>query len=90
MLSTILSVLFVWFALLGVNASFAKDSVEARKDIKQMCIEYTSEQFATSTGAGNMTAVQLFLDAGMDINSGGGAATICRQSSSYTRSLKIE
>jgi ankyrin repeat protein len=74
MLSTILSVLFVLFALLGANASLAKDSVEARKDIKQMGIEYTSQHFATSAGAGDMAAVQLFLDAGMDVNSGGGAA----------------
>ena len=73
-LSTILTVLFAIFALWGANTSFAKDSVEARKDIKQMGIEYTSQQFATSAGAGDMTAVQLFLDAGMDVNSGGGAA----------------
>ena len=71
MLSTIL---LVFFAVFVANASLAKDSVEARKDIKQMGLEYTSQQFATSAGAGDMTAVQLFLDAGMDVNSGGGAA----------------
>ena len=71
MLST---TLFVLSALFGANTSLAKDSLEARKDIKQMGLEYTSQQFATSAGAGDMTAVQLFLDAGMDVNSGGGAA----------------
>ena len=74
MLSKISTVLFVLFALLGANASFAADAVEARKDIKQMGVEYTSQQFATFAGAGDMTTVKLFLDAGMDVNSGGGAA----------------
>jgi hypothetical protein len=68
------TILFVLCALMGANASLAKDSVEARKDIKQMGIEYTSQQFATSAGEGDMIAIQLFLDAGMDVNSGGGAA----------------
>ena len=52
----------------------AADPVSARKDLKQMGIEYTEQQFATSAGAGDMTAVGLFLDAGMDVNAGGGAA----------------
>jgi len=65
---------FAFFALLGPNVSVAADPVAARKDIKQMGIEYTEQQFATSAGAGDMTAVNLFLDAGMDVNSGGGAA----------------
>lgn len=64
----------VFLALLGANVSSAADPVQARKDIKQMGIEYTAQQFATSAGAGDMTAVKLFLDAGMDINAGGGAA----------------
>jgi uncharacterized protein len=68
------TILFVLCALMGANASLAKDSAEARKDIKQMGIEYTSQQFATSAGEGDMIAIQLFLDAGMDVNSGGGAA----------------
>jgi ankyrin repeat protein len=58
----------------GVNGASATDPVSARKDIKQMGIEYTEQQFATSAGAGDMTAVKLFLDAGMDVNAGGGAA----------------
>ena len=39
-----------------------------------MGLEYTEQQFATSAGAGDMAAVNLFLDAGMDVNAGGGAA----------------
>ena len=66
--------LWVFFALFSVNASFAEDSAEARKQLKQMGVEYTEQQFATSAGAGDMTAVKLFLDAGMNVNAGGGAA----------------
>ena len=63
-----------FLVLLGSNVAFAENSVEARKELKQMGVEYTEQQFATSAGAGDMTAVKLFLDAGMDVNSGGGAA----------------
>jgi len=70
--SVLVAILFI--ALFGAHSSFAADPVEARKEIKQMGIEYTEQQFATSAGAGDMTAVKLFLDAGMDVNSGGGAA----------------
>lgn len=65
---------FSFLALFLANVSFAADPVQARKDIKAIGVEYTEQQFATSAGAGDMTAVQLFLDAGMDVNSGGGAA----------------
>jgi len=64
----------VFFALLKVNVTFAEDPVGARKELKQMGVEYTEQQFATSAGAGDMTAVKLFLDAGMNVNAGGGAA----------------
>jgi len=70
--AVLVAILFT--ALFGAHGSFAADPVEARKEIKQMGIEYTEQQFATSAGAGDMTAVKLFLDAGMDVNSGGGAA----------------
>ena len=52
----------------------AADAVQARKDIKQMGLEYNDQQFAKSAGEGDMTAVKLFLDAGQDVNAGGGAA----------------
>lgn len=39
-----------------------------------MGMEYTGQDFAKAAGSGDMTAVQLFLDAGMDVNEGGGAA----------------
>jgi len=72
-LSTVIAA-FAFCALFWATVSSAADPVEARKEIKQMGIEYTEQQFATSAGAGDMTAVNLFLDAGMDVNSGGGAA----------------
>ncbi|MBU1426529.1 MAG: ankyrin repeat domain-containing protein [Gammaproteobacteria bacterium] len=54
--------------------AFAADAVQARKDIKAMGLEYNGQAFATAAGNGDMTAVQLFLDAGMDVNEGGSAA----------------
>jgi ankyrin repeat protein len=56
------------------SAAGAADAVQARKDLKAMGVEYTGEDFAKAAGNGDMTAVQLFLDAGMDVNAGGGAA----------------
>jgi FOG: Ankyrin repeat len=52
----------------------AADAVQARKDLKAMGVLYSEQQFAKSAGEGDMAAVKLFLDAGMDVNSGGGAA----------------
>ena len=52
----------------------AADSAQARKDIKSMGLEYSGQDFAKAAGNGDMTAVQLFLDAGMDVNEGSGAA----------------
>lgn len=67
--------LFVVLAALFLgNIAYAADAVQARKDIKQMGIEYSEQQFAKSAGSGDMPAVKLFMDAGMDVNSGGGAA----------------
>ena len=50
------------------------DAVQARKDITAMGLKYDGQSFAKSAGNGDMPVVQLFLDAGMDINEGGGAA----------------
>ena len=58
---------------LGVNA-YAADAAAARAELKQTGVEYTEQQFATSAGAGDMVAVKLFLDGGMDVNAGGSAA----------------
>jgi hypothetical protein len=69
------------FALLVALAAFsqariaaAADPVQARKDLKAMGVDYNGQEFAKAAGKGDMTAVQLFLDAGMDVNTGGGAA----------------
>jgi hypothetical protein len=59
--------------LFQANVALA-DPVTARKDLKQIGLEYTEQQFAKSAGAGDMVAVDLFLEAGMDVNAGGGAA----------------
>ncbi len=56
------------------GSAAAADAVQARKDIKAMGLEYTGQDFAKAAGNGDMAAVQLFLDAGMDVNEGGSAA----------------
>ena len=58
----------------AVTVASAADPVQARKDLKAMGVEYNAQEFAKAAGNDDMTAVQLFLDAGMDVNSGGGAA----------------
>jgi hypothetical protein len=52
----------------------AADAVSARKDLKAMGLEYNEQAFAKAAGNGDMAAVRLFLDAGMDVNAGGSAA----------------
>jgi hypothetical protein len=59
---------------LTMSPTFAADPVKARTDLKQMGVEYNEQEFAKAAGNGDMTAVQLFLDGGMDVNAGGGAA----------------
>lgn len=67
-------VLIATIDLFQTHAAWSADAVLARKDLQQMGIEYTEQQFATSAGAGDKVAVQLFLDAGIDVNAGGSAA----------------
>lgn len=70
----VVTLVFSSAAMLIPNKAQATDAVQARKDLKQMGLDYSEQQFAKSAGEGDKTAVQLFLDAGMDVNSGGGAA----------------
>ena len=48
--------------------------VQARKDIQAMGLDYNGPAFAKVAGNGDMAAVKLYLDAGMDVNEGGSAA----------------
>ena len=73
-LSESVLVLSVLLVLVCGTVTSAGNPGEARKALAQMNIEYSEQQFAKAAGAGDMTAVQLFVDAGMDVNSGGGAA----------------
>ena len=52
----------------------APDPAQARKELKAMGVDYNGQEFAKAAGNGDMTAVTLFLAAGMDVNEGGGAA----------------
>lgn len=65
---------FVTCIVFLCGGALAADASQARKDIKAMGLEYTGQDFAKAAGNGDMTAVQLFLDAGMDVNDGGSAA----------------
>lgn len=67
------SVFIVCISLL-CGVTVAADPVQARKEITAMGLQYTGPNFAKAAGNGDLTAVQLFLDAGMDVNEGGGAA----------------
>jgi ankyrin repeat protein len=71
----------IWFASVFIvcisllcGVTVAADPVQARKEIIAMGLQYTGPNFAKAAGNGDLTAVQLFLDAGMDVNEGGGAA----------------
>jgi ankyrin repeat protein len=59
--------------MIQASPAFAADPVKARTELHQMGVEYSEQQFAKSAGAGNRTAVELFLEAGMDVNAGGAA-----------------
>ena len=59
---------------LTAGTAIAADPAQARKDLKAMGVEYTEQDFAKVAGNGDMTAAQLFVDSGMDVNAGGGAA----------------
>jgi uncharacterized protein len=65
---------FTFVISLQSGIAVAADAVQARKDIKAMGMEYNGQEFAKVAGNGDMTAVKLFLDAGMDVNEGGSAA----------------
>lgn len=65
---------FTCVILFQTGIAAAADAAQARKDIKAMGMEYTGQDFAKAAGNGDMTAVKLYLDAGMDVNEGGSAA----------------
>ena len=65
---------FTCVASFQTGVAVAADAVQARKDIKAMGMEYNGQEFSKAAGNGDMTAVKLFLDAGMDVNEGGSAA----------------
>lgn len=54
--------------------SASPDPVQARQELKAIGLEYNGQAFAKAAGNGDLTSVKLFLDAGMDVNEGGGAA----------------
>lgn len=62
----IISVLALFF-LLTVPA-YSKTPPEAKKELSKMDIEYTRDNFLKAAGKGDSTVLNLFLDAGMDLN----------------------
>jgi ankyrin repeat protein len=71
------------------GAALAADPAAARAELKQIGVEYTEQQFAKSAGAGDMVAVKLFLDGGMDVNAGGGAAIGVAAGRGQTEMVKL-
>ncbi|MDD2767891.1 MAG: ankyrin repeat domain-containing protein [Methylococcus sp.] len=71
------------------TSSYAADPTQARTQLQQMGVEYSEQQFAKSAGAGDKTAVGLFLDAGMDVNAGGGAALGLAAGRGQTEMVKL-
>lgn len=69
--------------------SFAVDPAQARTELHHLGVEYSEQQFAKSAGAGDKTAVGLFLDAGMDVNAGGGAALGLAAGRGQTEMVKL-
>jgi uncharacterized protein len=56
-------------AVTKLEALFRKDSpASARAALGQMSLPFTPEAFVTSAGTGDVTAVNLFIKAGMDLN----------------------
>ena len=74
LVTRVLIAAFTLFTATWTNMAVAADPVQARKDIKAMGLVYTGDDFAKAAGNGDVIAVQLYIDAGMDVNSGGGAA----------------
>ena len=72
-IGSVLAISLISFLCLGGSAS-AVDTVQVRKDLQAMGQDFNGQGFAKAAGNGDVTAVQLFLDAGMDVNEGGGAA----------------
>ena len=64
------SVIVLLTCLLALSASslYALEAGEARKKLAEMGVEYTIDAFADSIRKGDATVVNLFLDAGMDVN----------------------
>lgn len=64
-------ILLLIFPLLISLSACGKSPEKARKELAQMNIEYTKENFFKHAEQGDTTVVKLFLDAGMDPNSAG-------------------
>src|SRR6185369_14420874 len=62
-------IVLVTFMLLLPSYLFALEAVEARKKLMEMGVEYTIGAFSDSIRKGDLAVVNLFLDAGMDVNS---------------------
>ena len=48
--------------------AYSKSQIEARKELGPLNIQYSPEAFVESAANGDMLAVTLFLEAGMDVN----------------------
>lgn len=65
--NTIKSLYLILFSLFVISSN-AKTPQEARKELAQMKITYSEDEFFACAGEGKIDAVKLFLDAGMNPN----------------------
>lgn len=86
---TIMTALLLSGFCMAILPTHAGDQTQARKDLHQMGLEFTGQQFAKSAGAGDRVAVELFLDARMDVNTGDGAAIGLAAGRGQTEMVKL-
>ena len=84
------------FILLFLSSVFlmgcTKSPETARKDLSKLNVQYTPEQFLNSARDGNSKVVELFLQAGMDVNtknSDGQTALMLSAYSGHTDTVKL-
>ncbi|MBI5116614.1 ankyrin repeat domain-containing protein [Candidatus Poribacteria bacterium] len=61
--------LLLMVVLVGSLAAYGRNPYEARKKLDELSIPFTVEAFVNLAAIGDSTAIALFLDAGMDIDS---------------------
>ena len=72
--------------------TYSKSQIEARKELGQLNIQYSPEAFVESSMNGDILAVTLFIEAGMDVNErhGGSGMTVLIAAASKGRTELVQ